>query len=55
MITFNYETPQNGDTHITGTWVDGENSGDFQSVVVYTNGEVDIAATEARLREAWGE
>lgn len=58
MINLTYSTPSEGDTHITGTvfntdWgYTPEVPVTFTQPLVYTNGVIDIPATEALVREA---
>ena len=55
MITLTYDAPQDGDTRLEGAWTDGESSGTFSAVLIYTNGEIDLVATENQIQKAWGE
>jgi hypothetical protein len=52
MITLNYTTPSEGTTHLSGTWSDGTESGTFTLKIIYTNGSMDLTATENRMKTA---
>ena len=58
MINLTYPTPSEGDTHIEGTVLNTEwgyipeVAVTFKQKIVYTNGVIDISATEALVREA---
>ena len=52
MITLTYDTPSNGDTRVQGTWTDGTDSGTFDTKVIYSNGAIDIALIEDRVKKA---
>ena len=58
MINLTYNTPSEGDTHIEGTVLNTEwgyvpeVAVTFKQKIVYTNGVIDIPATEALVREA---
>ena len=50
MITLNYTTPSEGATHLSGTWSDGTESGAFTLKIIYTDGSIDLAATETKMK-----
>lgn len=50
MITLTYTTPSEGATHLSGTWSDGTESGTFTLKIIYTNGSMDLVATENRMK-----
>jgi hypothetical protein len=50
MITLTYTTPSEGATHLSGTWTDGAESGDFMLKIVYTGGVMDLPATETKMK-----
>lgn len=50
MITLTYTTPSEGATHLSGTWSDGTESGGFTLKIIYTNGSMDLVATENRMK-----
>lgn len=51
MITLTYDAPSNGDTRVQGTWTNGTDSGTFATKVIYSNGAIDIALTEDRVKK----
>lgn len=50
MITLTYITPSEGTTHLSGTWSDGTQSGNFKLKIIYTDGSMDLDATETEMK-----
>lgn len=50
MITFTYTPPLEGATYLSGEWSNGTESGDFMLKIIYTNGVMDLPATETKMK-----